>query len=70
MLAPFPGISSFSSRELAFCFSFHKRGKGLLKYDKRKGWRGPLINKKNIIDWDKDLKKFYLENFDFLVALP
>ena len=41
--------------------STHALREGLLKYDKRKGWRGPLINKKNIIDWDKDLKKFNLE---------
>ena len=34
---------------------------GLIKYDKRKGWRGPLANKKNFIDWSKDLKKFELE---------
>ena len=34
MLVPFPGISSFSSRELAFCFAFHKQGIDLLKYDK------------------------------------
>jgi len=36
---------------------------GLLKYDKRKGWRGPLINKKNSLNWskDKNVKKFYLE---------
>jgi len=41
-----------------------------LKYDKRKGWRGPLINKKNIIDWGKDLKKFYLEkSIDWEVAI-
>ena len=37
--------------------------KGLLKYDKRKGWRGSLINKKNLINWskDKNIKKFNLE---------
>ena len=34
---------------------------GLLKYDKRKGWRGPLVNKKNIIDWVEDIEKFHLE---------
>ncbi len=34
---------------------------GLISYDKRKGWRGPLTNKKNIKNWEKDLKKFYLE---------
>jgi len=36
---------------------------GLISYDKRKGWRGPLKNKKNLINWnkDKELKKFKLE---------
>ena len=34
--------------------------KGLLEYDKRKGWRGPLENRKNN-DWYKDLNKFKLE---------
>ncbi len=34
---------------------------GLEEYDKRKGWRGPLINKKNNNDWNKNLKKFKLE---------
>jgi len=34
---------------------------GLINYDKRKGWRGPIINKKNIKNWSKDLKKFELE---------
>ncbi len=34
---------------------------GLIKYDKRKGWRGPLVNKKNIKNWDEGLEKFKLE---------
>ena len=34
---------------------------GLLKYDKRKGWRGPLINKNPNVNWKKDLEKFTLE---------
>ena len=34
---------------------------GLISYDKRKGWRGPLTNKKNIKNWEKDLKKYNLE---------
>ena len=34
--------------------------KGLLEYDKRKGWRGPLDNRKNK-DWFIDLEKFTLE---------
>ncbi len=33
---------------------------GLLEYDKRKGWRGPLDNRVNI-DWNKNLEKFDLE---------
>src|SRR6056300_1273222 len=35
---------------------------GLLSYDKRKGWRGPLANKKYSENWNKDLNKFYLED--------
>ena len=34
--------------------------KGLLDYDKRKGWRGPLDNRTNQ-DWYKNLDKFDLE---------
>ena len=34
--------------------------KGLLEYDKRKGWRGPLDNRKDK-NWDKNLDKFNLE---------
>jgi penicillin-binding protein 1A len=36
---------------------------GLIKYDKRSGWRGPLVNKKNLNNWNEseDLKKFSLE---------
>ena len=34
--------------------------KGLLEYDKRKGWRGPLDNRK-AKDWNKNLEKFNLE---------
>ena len=34
--------------------------KGLIEYDKRKGWRGPLDNRKNK-DWNKNLDKFNLE---------
>jgi len=34
--------------------------KGLIEYDKRKGWRGPLDNRKNK-DWHKNLDKFNLE---------
>jgi len=35
--------------------------KGLENYDKRRGWRGPLINIKNIDNWKKNLEKFKLE---------
>jgi len=34
---------------------------GLLKYDKRKGWRGPLLNKKVNENWTEGLEKFKLE---------
>ena len=34
---------------------------GLITYDKRKGWRGPLINKKNLNNWSKKLARFKLE---------
>ena len=35
---------------------------GLIAYDKRKGWRGPLINKIYNSEWKKDLEKYKLEN--------
>ncbi len=34
---------------------------GLEEYDKRKGWRGPIVNKKNFNNWSKDLEKYELE---------
>ncbi len=34
---------------------------GLISYDQRKGWRGPLINKKYNSDWSKNLDKYKLE---------
>ena len=34
---------------------------GLQEFDKRKGWRGPLTNKRDHKNWKKDLNKFYLE---------
>jgi len=34
---------------------------GLEKYDRRKGWRGPILNKKNTINWSEDLEKYKLE---------
>ncbi len=45
--------------ELQNLASFSLR-KGLLEYDKRKGWRGPLDNRNNK-DWYKNLDKFNLE---------
>ena len=35
--------------------------KGLISYDKRKGWRGVLVNKSYNKDWNKDLEKYELE---------
>ncbi len=35
---------------------------GLIAYDKRKGWRGPLTNKIYNTEWKKDLEKYKLEN--------
>ncbi len=34
---------------------------GLINFDKRKGWRGPILNKKYSKNWTKDLDKFKLE---------
>ncbi len=34
---------------------------GLIKYDKRKGYRGPLTNKKYSENWNKNLDKFKIE---------
>ena len=36
---------------------------GLISYDKRRGWRGPIINSKRLDNWNKDinLDKFRLE---------
>ena len=34
---------------------------GLLAYDKRKGWRGPITNKKFDQNWNKNLEKYKLE---------
>tara|TARA_Y100000591_G_scaffold248750_1_gene219921 strand:- start:477 stop:2810 length:2334 start_codon:yes stop_codon:yes gene_type:complete len=35
--------------------------KGLINYDRRKGWRGPIINKKYSKNWYENLEKFKLE---------
>ncbi|MDC0126498.1 PBP1A family penicillin-binding protein [Candidatus Pelagibacter sp.] len=34
---------------------------GLISYDKRKGWRGPLLRKKQIVNWKNKIDKFKLE---------
>ena len=43
---------------------------GLISYDKRKGWRGPLSNKKKFNNWNEGLEKFKLEksiNWDLAI---
>ena len=35
---------------------------GLIAYDKRKGWRGPLTNQNYNSEWKKNLEKYKLEN--------
>ncbi|MDC3027803.1 PBP1A family penicillin-binding protein [Candidatus Pelagibacter sp.] len=42
-------------------FATNSLRKGLISYDQRKGWRGPLTNKIYNSNWNKDLKKFDLE---------
>jgi len=44
---------------------------GLIEYDKRKGWRGPLSNSKKIYNWNINLDKFRLEssiNWDLAIV--
>ncbi len=44
--------------------------KGLISYDRRKGWRGPLTSKIYNGNWNKDLKKFNLEkSIDWSLAI-
>ena len=43
---------------------------GLISYDKRKGWRGPLLKEKKIINWKDKIDKFRLEksiNWDLAI---
>ena len=43
---------------------------GLVKYDKRKGWRGPIAYSKKLINWTKGLEKLRLEksiNWDLAI---
>ena len=42
-------------------FATESLRKGLTSYDKRKGWRGPLTNKKYNNNWFENLDKFKLE---------
>ena len=35
--------------------------RGLIEYDKRKGWRGPLVNIKKLEKWSQEVGKFTLE---------
>ena len=44
---------------------------GLISYDKRRGWRGAILNKKNSKNWSNDLGKFKLEksiNWEFAIV--
>ena len=34
---------------------------GLVSYDKRKGWRGPIAKNKRLNEWTKEIEKFKLE---------
>ena len=44
--------------------------KGLISYDKRKGWHGVLENKKNDSNWSKDLNNHQLEkSFNWKIAI-
>ena len=44
--------------------------KGLISYDKRKGWHGVLENKKNDSNWSKDLNNHQLEkSFNWRIAI-
>ena len=43
---------------------------GLINYDKRRGWRGPVLKKRNINNWTDGLEKFRLEksiNWDLAI---
>tara|TARA_B100000686_G_scaffold311534_1_gene355310 strand:- start:14 stop:2353 length:2340 start_codon:yes stop_codon:yes gene_type:complete len=42
-------------------FATQSLREGLEKYDMRKGWRGPILNKKITDQWNKNLKKYKLE---------
>jgi len=43
---------------------------GLVSYDKRRGWRGPVLKEKDIENWTNELEKFRLErsiNWDLAI---
>ena len=43
---------------------------GLISYDKRKGWRGPILKSQDVDNWTSGLKKFKLEksiNWDLAI---
>jgi len=42
-------------------FATQSLREGLEEYDRRKGWRGPILNKKITDQWNKNLKKYKLE---------
>ncbi len=43
---------------------------GLIRYDQRKGWRGPLLNKPYSKNWSVSLEKYDLENsIDWKIAI-
>ena len=44
--------------------------KGLIEYDQRRGWRGPILNKKVTKSWNKDLEEYFLEkSLDWQIAI-
>ncbi len=51
-------------------FATNSLRKGLIEYDKRKGWRGPLKNKNYNTDWSKNLENYKLEkSIDWKIAI-
>ncbi len=40
----------------------HSLRKGLIEYDQRRGWRGPITKKKNLENWNENLEEHFLEN--------
>ncbi len=48
----------------------HALRKGLIEYDRRRGWRGPIVNKKTSKNWSKNLDDHFLENsLDWKLAI-